>query len=150
MNEPCSTCAFRPGSVTREEEPQNRLRGELCALGGTVFYCHHGRDGAVRDLGSSDYRTQARRALVQAGETVICQGWRSAVRELAAEGYFKESPKAKRAFAQLGLGALQVFISEEEGPKKRRAAETLREALLSLYESRGYTQVVVEGSAAGV
>jgi hypothetical protein len=143
---PCDTCAFRPGSVTHDREPQNSLRGELCALGAIPFYCHHGRDGQVRDLGSPPMKARARRVLVQAGETVICQGWRRAVAELAATGYFKDSPRVKRAYAELGLGALQIFITEEKGPKKRMASRVLKDVILELNRAQGFAEVVGEGA----
>jgi hypothetical protein len=136
---PCDTCAFRPGSVTFDQEPHNRLRSELAALGAIPFYCHHGVDGTVRDLGTVTRETQ--RVAVQTGFMVICQGWKRAVKRLADEGYFKDSPKIKRIYAEVGLGALQVFIDEEEGPKKRRAARTLKDVILALNKARGFTEV---------
>lgn len=136
---PCDTCAFRSGSVTHDEEPHNRLRSELCALGAIPFYCHHGADGTVRDLGTVTRETQ--RVAVQTGFIVICQGWRRTVKELAAAGYFKESPRLKRVYAEVGLGALRTFVSEEEGPKKRRAAETLQDVIFALNKYRGFTEV---------
>lgn len=140
---PCDTCAFRPGSVTHDEEPQNYLRGELCALGGLPFYCHHDRAGAVQN--PADLK-MTRREAVQSGKTVICQGWRRAVKELAESGYFKDSPRLKRAYAELGLGALQVFIDEEKGPKKRMAARLLKDVILELNRAQGFTEVVGEGA----
>jgi hypothetical protein len=143
VKDPCETCAFKPGSVTHDAEPQNHLRGELCAQGGIPFYCHHDRAGEVQDLRELKMST---REAVQAGKVVICQGWRRAVRELAAAGYFKDSPKLKRTYAQVGLGALLIFIDEEEGPKKCWAAKTLKDVILALNGARGYTEVVEDAS----
>lgn len=136
---PCDTCAFRPGSVTHDAEPHNRLRGELCALGAIPFYCHHGVDGVVRDL--KDVTPDVRRLAVQTGYMVICQGWRRAVKELAAEGYFKDSPRVKRAYAELGIGALQIFTGSEQGEKKNWAAQVLKDVILALNKARGFTEV---------
>lgn len=136
---PCAGCAFTEGSEANLE-PQNNIKAQFCLLGGIPFYCHHARDGSIQSL--QTVTPAERRERIQTGLMIVCQGWRREVGKLAAEGYYTKAPAAKRAYAMLGLGALQIFLSEEEGEKKERAAQTLQDVILALNKERGFTEVV--------
>jgi hypothetical protein len=109
---PCDSCAFTPGAEANSE-PHNNLRGQLCLLGGLVFYCHHDRAGALQDL--KGMRMAERGALVREGKLVVCQGWRREVQALAQAGYYLENQAIKRMYAELGLGALLISPARPRG-----------------------------------
>jgi hypothetical protein len=137
----CASCAFTTGAEANLE-PHNFIRAQLCLLGAIPFYCHHGADGTLRDVGSVTRAEQ--RVAVQTGFMVICQGWRREVNSLARSGYYARSAKSKRVYAELGLGALQIFTTTEDGERKEWAAETLEDILLALYKERGYVPLADE------
>jgi hypothetical protein len=139
---PCDSCAFTPGAEANSE-PHNNLRGQLCLLGGLVFYCHHDRAGALQDL--KGMRMAERGALVREGKLVVCQGWRREVQALAQAGYYLENQAIKRMYAELGLGALLMFTGEAEGLEKERARDILYDVIMALNKARGFTEVVDEG-----
>jgi len=144
MSEPCAGCAFTEGSEANLG-PHNNLRAQLCLLGAIPFYCHHGREGELRDL--RDIRPEDRRREIQAGRLVSCRGWKREVSVLSATGYYGRALDLKRAFAQLGIGALLTFTSTEDAARKRKAAKTLRDVIIALNRSRGYAEVGGGGEA---
>jgi hypothetical protein len=137
----CEGCAFTDGAVANLE-PDNNLRGQLCVLGAIPFYCHHAEDGSLQNL--KDVKRSELRERIQSGQTVICQGWKREVSELAATGYYAKSLTAKRAIAVLGLGALAIFTSTQDRQKKEQAAKNLKGVILMLNRERGFTEVVDE------
>jgi hypothetical protein len=137
---PCEGCAFSPGSITHDEEPHNNLRGQLCLLGGIVFYCHHAADGSLQNL--KGMRMEERGRLVREGKLIVCQGWRREVATLSHEGYYREHGDIKRMYAELGLGALLLFTGEAEGLEKERARDLLYDVIMALNKARGFTEVV--------
>lgn len=132
---PCATCALTEGSQAHRE-PHNNLRAQLCVMGAIPFYCHHDAAGNLRDL--ADMPRAMAAAEIRAGRLRICEGWRRETKALALSGYFARAAELKRAFAQLGLGALQIFTASDDPKEKRRASKTLRDVLLTLWKSRGY------------
>jgi len=135
---PCEGCAYTEGAEANLE-PQNSIKSQLCLLGAIPFYCHHSRDGALQDL--RDVRAADLREGLRSGRIQICQGWRREVKSLAATGYYQSAAELKRAYARLGLGALKIFVETEDGVKKRGAAKTLKQIILSLNRERGFTEV---------
>lgn len=118
MSNPCDTCAFRRGSVTHDSEPHNNLKGILCILGAVPFYCHHGFDWEGRDETDPTIKEDIRKGTIQ-----ICEGWKREVRELAATGYYDHNREVVRVYAQLGLGALHIFLNAEDGSEAKQKAE---------------------------
>jgi hypothetical protein len=138
---PCEGCAYTEGAAANLE-PQNKLNGQLCVLGGIPFYCHHTKSGEIIDLGHEATNIpEVRRELVQSGKMVICQGWKRETEEIARTGYYDRARDLKRAFALLGLGSLQIFITTDDEAKKRVAARNLRNVILALNRSRGFSEV---------
>lgn len=128
--DPCSTCAFgpkRPG--TAAAEPNNSVKGLICALGPLPFFCHHGRDGAEYDwkgspLGVMQLAPENRK---------VCAGWKQAVHERARRGWFRSGRLIRRAVARVALDLLATFIDEETSPAlKERAGWDLEECVLWL------------------
>lgn len=116
VKSPCSTCAFRAGCVTATE-PYNVLRSEICALGAVPFACHHGLDwtrhisvirGVAVDLSGKSQKAQ------------MCAGWKERVRQLAAEGRFRDPDirQVLRLTAQRALRVIDRAIAAEENPHK--------------------------------
>jgi len=114
MNNPCDSCAFVPGTVTHDSEPHNLLRATICLLGPLPFQCHYLRDGrdihadpaVPRYMSGNQYRGVGFR---------VCEGWRREVRELAATGYFKDSPRRTKAYGMLALEELEIMLASEAG-----------------------------------
>jgi hypothetical protein len=72
--EACDTCAF--GKAGAAKEPYNRLRGMICAVSGTPFFCHHDRDGNAYDLKDKLGFFQ-----IAPNKRKVCEGWKRAIRE---------------------------------------------------------------------
>src|SRR5579863_867335 len=75
-NSPCSTCAYGTAGGAAKE-PHNRLKGQICALGGIPFFCHHAPDG--RELnwhgGPAEYFASMR----DRRDIRMCAGWKREV-----------------------------------------------------------------------
>lgn len=81
MSNPCDSCAFHPGAAAHNEL-YNRLRGEICAITGVPFWCHHGKDG-------TDYTNSSKfvsRSEIRARGMRVCEGWKAEVRKHVAAG----------------------------------------------------------------
>jgi hypothetical protein len=101
-SKPCEGCAFTEGTEANLC-PYNRLKGELCLLGGVPFYCHH-------DIDWRSPQTHKKKSRQEVRAIKVCAGWRREVAELAATGYFKTERAEKKANGELGLGALETFV----------------------------------------
>lgn len=113
-NSACDSCAFRPGSVTHDKEPYNAFRGQVAALSGLPFFCHHGLNWRKRIL------TKFGHALDCDGKIQrlqVCAGWKEQVRGTI-------TPATKKRMIRRGLGVLimdelDAAIAEDD-PKERR------------------------------
>ena len=64
----------------------------------------------------------------------VCQGWREAVRALAATGYYKDF-RLTKAFAQVALTEFQISTGDEvDSEDKAQAMEILAKTLAKLYD----------------
>lgn len=122
MSRPCESCAFTPGSAANLE-PHNHVKGILCTLGPSPFFCHQNIDwqNTPSRMSGFDFRAKG---------FVICEGWKREVRTLAEAGYYKEAPIIKRGLGEAGLVALEIFVStsgdeSEDGREDHDWAKTL-------------------------
>lgn len=115
----CATCAFRPGSVTHDQEVYNALRGMLCALGAVPFYCHHGHNW-------EDANAMLAAHLCGPG-LELCEGWKAAVAENKAKHLFDDPGirRVRRIAADRALVVIEEFIAAPEGSPEK--AELNRE-----------------------
>lgn len=138
MPSACSSCAFRPGSVTHDKEPYNALRGLLCALGAVPFYCHDGLDWR-------DHRAMVlchptvRRFIVSItgipGPTLHhCEGWKEAVRRYKADHLFDDPAirRVRHIAADRALEVIEQFVAAPEGSKEKAALNRELESLVYL------------------
>lgn len=129
---PCDGCAFTKGSEANRE-PYNALKAQLCLLGGLPFYCHHNLDWRKAETHEKKPRRVVR-------EMDICGGWKREVAALARAGYFKTHRLIKRAYAQIGLGALETFASETDKREKATAKKALRGVIEALVKERDQSE----------
>ncbi len=120
MSTPCDSCAF--GSSGAANEPFNRLRGTICALGAKVFWCHKGKDGSGYDwqsnpLGPFQLPPENRK---------VCAGWQAEVQRLNRRGYFANADYRviRRAVAERAFSLLRQFTS----PATRRGQKPFLQA----------------------
>lgn len=135
MNNPCDTCAFKSGSIT-QDEPHNHLKGIICLLGPLPFYCHHLKDG-TEITNDPKYHERMTRQEIRAAGMQICAGWKREVAQLAATGYFMESPRLTKAHAMIALQELSIFLDSEDGSDdKHEANERLQHCITRLGDKR--------------
>lgn len=123
---PCDTCAF--GKAGGATEPHNRLKGQICALGGLPFFCHHAPDGRELDWhgDSADYF----RSLRNKKDRRVCAGWKREVRAYRSRGFFGKYRIIRRAVAQGALDSLVEFLADDtEAEEKLQAQHHLWRAL---------------------
>lgn len=126
----CEGCAFKPGAAANLE-PNNFLKGQLCALGGLPFYCHDGQDWQ-----DPESHTVATRREIRARGIRICAGWKSSVARLAREGHFRDGRVLKQCFAVAGLEALHGFLHAGEDVEfKAESLDQLKRILTGLTKS---------------
>ena len=121
-NQPCETCAFTEGSDANLE-PHNAIKGQLCVLGGIPFYCHHGQEWWTEEA------AKIPPSKIRELQIPICQGWRREVAKLAAIGHFRKGAAITKAFAQIGLGELQVLCSKNLDDEDKEEAKRVLEAV---------------------
>lgn len=126
----CNECALLPGGEANCE-PENNLKAALCALGGIPFWCHHGLDWQNPENHKAANRAEARAKVQELGMR-ICGGWAAEVARLKSVGYFNHIPEAKKAFAQVGIQALNEIPDLEPGPKREEALKLFEWAYLEL------------------
>lgn len=137
MSNPCDTCAFKPGTVTHDEEPWNHLQGLIALLGPMPFYCHYLADGKDHHADKSIPRHNMSGAMFRQLGFRVCAGWKQAVKELAAAGYFKDSPKMTKVYALIARDELEIFLATEDGSEdKEEARERLQKCMARLGEKR--------------
>ena len=132
-NEQCDSCAFRPKAKTgASSEVNNRLKGEICALSGVPFSCHHAPDG--RELNWRGSASDFINSLDNGRKDLrVCAGWKHSVREFARRGYFKTNRVVRRALGQYALDQLQIFLAKDiEDPEKEEARIDLGRTLRML------------------
>lgn len=111
-NQQCDTCAFRKANTGgASSEVQNRLKGEICALSGVPFSCHHAPDG--RELDWRGTSADFMRSLTGRRDLRVCAGWKAAVRRNLRRGYFKANRAVRRALGQYAIDQLQIFTSSD-------------------------------------
>jgi hypothetical protein len=147
---PCSTCAFRPGADANREV-DNRLRGQIAALSGNPFYCHHGLDWKAgnRAIGDALAVDKNQAALLNAGipkaaliratlplleghSVTVCEGWKAEIRRLKSRGLFNdpETNQLRRQVGAIAFAELDGFLREgiDAGEKAKHRAN-LKECL---------------------
>jgi hypothetical protein len=130
----CDTCAFKPGSVTHEAEPHNRLKGLICSLGGLPFHCHYSTAGDWHDLGLGKLNAAEARSLNR--ELPICAGWKAEVKALASRGHFRKGVRmVRRYLAEYALQQLAEFTGAKGKREKKYAARELKRALEMIKEN---------------
>ncbi len=131
-NDPCDTCAFGTrGRGGAADELNNRLKGILCAISGTPFFCHHAADGTIYNWQAGKLGPMA----LAPNNRRLCAGWKHAVAKLAARGHFRFSPvdAEQHLLRQYhkGLGndatrALDDFLATREPVAKAEANRRLK------------------------
>lgn len=111
----CGTCAFREASDTRGE-PYNVMKATLCQLGGVPFYCHYSKDG-------EDFHASKSKPPVE--QLQVCEGWKAAMREIKDDPRFNRSLRIRKAFAELGLGALEQLVDCDDEAKRKHALKVI-------------------------
>lgn len=133
MGSPCDTCAFREGSETFEREPYNRFRGQVAAMSGVPFFCHHGlnwrgpmaiRKGKVFDVDGNVERLQ------------ICAGWRKNVVKHIRPGM--KDRLLRRGLGQACMDQLEAAVAETSGPEKEELWRELRGMFMMLAQKAGF------------
>lgn len=118
----CHGCAFSPGAAANKE-PNNLLKGILCAMGAVPFYCH---ESLVNWRETSAQTVQDLKAAVKPGERLqVCAGWRAEVAKLHQVGWFKgEEGQLRRELARTGVGALTRWLEPPvDSPERDKARE---------------------------
>jgi hypothetical protein len=125
----CSTCAFKSGCVTHDDEPYNRLKSEIAALAGFAFWCHHRKDGAKWDWDGA--HAPIRFFEIHPSQRKVCDGWKQRVCELAAQGHFlgKERREEMREWGRLAYMSIDSFIASEDPEQKKRDLDCMRTCL---------------------
>jgi hypothetical protein len=120
-NEQCESCAFRPaGSPGAAAEVNNRLKGEICALSGVPFSCHHAPDG--RELNWRGSPADLFQSMNGRKDLRVCAGWKLAVAEHARRGLFAAGRTVRRALGIYGLDQLNIFLSRDIEPEEKEEA----------------------------
>jgi|ERR1700732_1421592 len=118
----CDTCAFRAGSDTRRE-PYNAMKATLCELGGVPFYCHLDRAGV--DFHASEDKPPA-------SQLRICEGWKKAMRVVAQNPVWRKNRSLRKAFAEIGIGALERLVDNDDPEDRARHMKTVGMAVRAL------------------
>ncbi len=131
----CDSCAFREGSETFDREPYNRFRGQICALSGVPFFCHHGlnwhkpiaiRKGIATDVDGNRQRLK------------VCQGWRAqGVKDVPAGPKHAVKRMIRRALGQDCLDTLECAISESDPAEHAELWAHLRAQFKKLLKASG-------------
>lgn len=130
-NKKCESCAFRRNTGNgAASEVNNRLKGEICALSGVPFSCHHAPDG--RELNWRGSSVDFFKSLTGRGDLRVCAGWKQAVRRLAARGYFKTNRIIRRGIGEYALDQLSTFLSSGDPVDKEEAHLELGRSLKML------------------
>ena len=113
---PCDTCAF--GKAGGATEPHNRLKGQICALGGLPFFCHHAPDGRELDWhgDSADYF----RSLRNKKDRRVCAGWKREVRAYRSRGFLESTASSAARWPRVHWIAL--WSSWPTIPRRRRSS----------------------------
>lgn len=112
-NERCSTCAFGFGKIGAAGESNNRLKGELAAVGAIPFSCHHAPDG--RELNWHGSAADFINSLQGRKDLRVCAGWKAAVAGHAKDPQWRKNLWVRRPLAQYAMDVLTAFMSEEKG-----------------------------------
>lgn len=120
----CGSCAYREASITRHE-PYNALRALICALGGIPFYCHQG----------FDWRT-AKGRFPAGAPRKVCEGWKREVALKAKDPEWRKTLWFRRAIAELTVGAVEQFVSEEDPGEKKRLLRVMQRGIRKLAQKR--------------
>jgi hypothetical protein len=133
MASPCDTCAFREGSETFEREPYNRFRGQVAALSGLPFFCHHGlnwrKPMAIRRGFAFDVDGNVERVKV-------CEGWRQQVTKHIKPGM--KDRLLRRGLGQATMDQLEAAIAETGKAEKKELWAELRTMFLMLTKAAGF------------
>lgn len=137
MRNPCDTCAFKNDSVTHGE-PYNRFRGQVLAMAGLPFFCHH----------SHDYK---RPFIVVAGLAVqegqengpqrlqVCEGWRKEIlnNNIRPGIAFHNERLRRRELGAEVLQTLEAALKESE-PEKSELWKVLGDRFARLVGEAGF------------
>jgi hypothetical protein len=107
-SKPCSTCAFTKNAVANLE-PQNHLKGLICVLTPSTFYCHHEIDWDNPELPDRMSLSQRKSLGLK-----VCRGWKREVNNLAKTGYYQEHPEATKAFGVMAMENLTFWLDEKD------------------------------------
>ena len=134
-NKPCETCAFGK-AVGAAGEVNNRLAGEICALSGVPFGCHHAPDG--RELNWRHGALEFMKSLVNGKRDLrVCAGWKREVAKYAKQGLYKKNRGIRMALGRYALDQLQIFLSRKVDPvEKEEARMELEKTLHQLVRRR--------------
>lgn len=136
----CKSCAFRPGSVTHDQEPNNLLKGLICAAAGVPFFCHHGFDWKNASVSLVAGRFVAVGGDFEPANVRVCEGWKEQVRRYRSAGYFSVTPDVRKLqihLAAIALDSMRQYIDLPDGEDKCRALETLTTAAEILFKQPG-------------
>lgn len=115
----CHDCAFRAGSDTRRE-PYNVMNSMFCELGGKAFFCHYDKAG-------HDFHTDSVKP--EMNQLVVCQGWKQAMAERAADPVWRRNRKFLRAAAELGSGALELLTRRSTKRERAQHMATIKRSI---------------------
>lgn len=127
----CDGCAFKDGAAANVE-PYNRLRSEICAIGGLPFFCHANIDWR-KDLTGKDPEQLG----AELRKTGICAGWRERVLELKSGGHF-DDPEiriVRRLVAAYALQKIDEWADAPAGEEKQFLHGELSRAIGMLVET---------------
>jgi hypothetical protein len=131
-NQQCDSCAFRPKAKTgAASEVHNRLKGQICALSGVAFSCHHAPDGRELDWRGSP--ADFIRSLNGRRDLRVCAGWKAAVHGFVRRGYFKSNRIVRHALGQYAMHQMEIFLGKDiDAAEKEEARVELGRTLMIL------------------
>ena len=103
MPNQCKECAFISDSEANRE-PHNHLRAMICELSTRPFFCHeqlgndHWQDALPETMTPAELHARGWK---------ICEGWRQAVKQRNADGFYQKSTARIRRY--LGEYALWLY-----------------------------------------
>lgn len=125
----CSGCAFKPGADANLEV-DNHLKGFLTVLSGTPFFCHDTlkwqvdqADARILRRSGPQMRADLLAITVPGKGPKVCAGWKAAVAELAAKGWFRgDNGHTRRVLAHYAIRNLREFLSKVGDGKRTTSA----------------------------
>ena len=127
-SKPCEECVFIRGTDANCE-PYNALKPT------SAFWAGFHSIAITISTCRTQTHTKGKLA-IRFRKMDVCSGWKREILKLKATGYFKTHRAIKRAYDEIGLGALETFASDVGKRERETARKTLRGVIKALAKER--------------